>query len=137
MINYNYENYIADCAQNIESFYIFENGIKREINKNTLNFKLFKKGIGIALKKARVMPAFGVSLHNETQNALKKDMWLQINFNKKQEINGLPFDALLVKLEVASGVNLIRLHDGKYEGRCIYLEFDEIYDLKGIVSKLI
>lgn len=135
MITCNYGNNMSECVQYIESFYIFENGIKREINKNTLNFKLFKKGVGIALKRARVMPAFGVSLHSETQNALKKDMWLQINFNKKQEINGLPFDALLVKLEVASGVNLIRLYDGKYEGRCIYLEFDEIYNFKDIISK--
>ena len=80
------------------------------------------------------MPAFGVSLDYETQNELKQGEWLQVNFSFEENANGLLFNSLLFKLDTVSGFNLIRLHNGKYEGRCIYLDFDDILDLKQILN---
>ena len=79
------------------------------------------------------MPAFGVSLHNETLNEIKSNCWLQVNFNKEIVKNGLPFNALLFRLEETQGFNLIRLYDGKYEGRCLFLDLDKEMDLKNVI----
>lgn len=132
MISYNYEDSMIDCLQNIESFSIFESGNKIVISKENEEFNIILKKIEEIFSSSRVMPAFGVSLHDETLNALKQDNWLQIDFNQEISKNGLPFSSLLFKLEITSGFNLIRLYNGKYEGRCIYLDLNEPTDLNCI-----
>ncbi|MBQ8615413.1 MAG: hypothetical protein IJ415_02485 [Clostridia bacterium] len=134
MINYNYIDNMADCVQNIESFSVFESGNIRVISKGNEVFNKILKNIEELFSTSRVMPAFGVSLHDETLNALKQDNWLQINFNEELEKNGLPFSSLLFKLEITSGMNLIRLYNGKYDGRCIYLDLNEPIDLNCILN---
>ncbi len=134
MINFNYDNSLTKCVENIKSFFVFKNGEQELISVDNENFNKLKETIVQIFDKARIMPAFGVSLDDETQNAITKDEWFQINFSKTQNENDLPFDSLLIKLETVSGFNLIRLHNGKYEGRCIYFDFDDILDLKQILN---
>ena len=134
MISLNYNDNMSGCVECICDFIIFKDGHKLVLNNSDKEFELTKEKIKKIFQQARVMPAFGVSLDNETQNALKSGCWLQINFSHELEVNGLLFNALLFKLETTSGFNLIRLHDGQYEGRCIYLDFDEILDLKQIFN---
>ena len=129
-------NYIVHnkYIEKIESFFVFQNGVKKVVELNSENNKILKDEITNILKKSRIMPAFGVSLHNETLNEIKKGQWLQINFSSEMNIGGLLFNSLLIKLEKTNGINLIRLYNGKYEGRCIYLDFDEEIDLNEMLK---
>lgn len=118
----------------VESFTIFNNGKSKEINKNNKSFFIINEQLENLFKSARLMPAFGVSLHNETLNELKYNNWLQINFEKELNKNGLNFTSLLFKLDNTSGFNLIRLNNGRYDGRCLYLDLSENIDLQTIIK---
>lgn len=74
------------------------------------------------IENAYDMPAFGVSLHNETLEALKNGRWIEFEFNEKQTYNGMTFEKLLIQVEsVFQGFNLIRYNSEKgYDGRCFY-----------------
>lgn len=130
----NNENEIINCLNFIESYTIYSNGNIKTIDKNICDFKKLTQNIKNLFLNARVMPAFGVSLHNDTISALQSDSWLEINFCKELNINDLPFNSLLFKLEETYGINLIRKHNNKYDGRCIYLDFLEKVDLNHIIS---
>ena len=80
------------------------------------------------------MPAFGVSIHEHTMQALQSGFWIKFNFKEQMKHNDMPFDALLVNIMPNDkGFNLIREVDGKYEGRCFYLNLENdmqsLYDL--------
>ena len=87
------------------------------------------------LKDSRVMPAFGVSIHNETINAMQKGVWLRLSYDETKWVNGMNFDTLLINVEPKySGFNIIRRNDGLYEGRCYYIDLanstmQPLYDL--------
>lgn len=134
MINLNYQDNISQITEYIADFTIFKNGTKIKVGKADKFYNDLICNIEGLFSLSRVMPAFGVSLHDETLNELQNGEWIQINFNKEIEKNGLPFNALLFKLEVTGGMNLIRLYNNKYEGRCIFIEFNEILDLQQIFN---
>ena len=130
------EDSLIDYLQYVESFTIFKYGKTNEINAENKEFVLIKNKLNLLFYSARIMPAFGVSLHTETLDVLETDNWLQINFLKELQINGLNFNALLFKMEKTNGFNLIRLYNNKYEGRCIFLDLNEEIDLKLILNSL-
>lgn len=137
MINIiDYSDSMVDCVQYVESFYVYENGNKKTLDKTSKEFALTLKNVENVFKTARVMPAFGVSLHEETLKEIRNDNWLQINFSKQMNKNDLLFNSLIFKLEKTNGINLIRLYNGKYEGRCIFLDFDDEVDLNELINKL-
>jgi len=80
------------------------------------------------------MPALGVSIHEFTTNELQNDNWLEINFESELQIDDLPFTSLLFKLEETGGINLIRKHNNKYDGRCLYLNLEKTTDLISVIS---
>ena len=64
------------------------------------------------------MPAVGVSIDNLTREEMKSGSWIELEFDQCYIFNEMPFDALLIKVEKDNyGFNLIRRHNGKYEGR--------------------
>lgn len=128
------ENTMVDTLDKIESFTIFKDGKEIEINKENKKFNSVFLAIEDTFRRGQILPAFGVSLHNETLNALKSDEWLQINFKEELIKNGLPFTALLFKLDNVYGVDLIRVNNNRYEGRCIHLNFFENLNLKNIIE---
>ena len=73
---------------------------------------------------AHDMPAFGVSLDSYTKKEMKKGLWVEFDFGKTLECNGMPFEKLLVSVEKDSqGFNLIRYNlNCGYDGRCFYLD---------------
>lgn len=81
------------------------------------------------------MPALGVSIHELAIEGRKHGTWLEFNFDKTYCFNDLPFDALLIEIEPNfGGFNLIRRVDGRYDGRCLYLNLNNknmqvLYDL--------
>ncbi len=121
------ENYneLNNIIKDITSFNIYYKNKRINIDKDNKHFSTIIDKIVDNIKKARIMPALGVSIHEETIEAMKRDCWIEINFIAEQEINDLPFDALLMRVERTSGINLIRKYKGRYQGRCIYLDFDE------------
>ena len=131
----NNAQYVKNYLKDIKNIEIYKQGQKTILNKDSKEFdKAIKKILKIALR-GRIMPALGVSLHDDTVNALKTDSFLKINFNKEFTINDLPFTALLFRLEDnCYGINLIREYNNRYDGRCIYLAFDEPVNLKEIVK---
>ena len=76
---------------------------------------------------AHQMPAFGVSLHNETVKVLKDGVWAEFNFPQVYSSNGMSYSKLLVNVKPEwRGFNIIRYTPERgYDGRCFY------YDLCG------
>lgn len=128
------ENTMIDTLDKIESFTIFQDGKETEINKENKKFNSIFLAVEEVFAKGQILPAFGVNLHDETLNALKSDEWLQINFKEEQIKNGLSFSALLFRLDNVYGVDLVRVNNNKYEGRCIHLNFFENLNLKNIIK---
>ena len=86
-----------------------------------------------ALDDARQMPAFGVSIHKLTVEEMKSGIWVKFIYQQTMEVDGMPFDELLVHVQKdMHGVNIIRGNGGSYNGRCFYLDLngtlDEVYD---------
>lgn len=126
-------NNIYECLQNVESFNLYLNGKKELVLKSNKQFKIILSNLKELFEQARVMPAFGVSFHDEMLNALQTDTWLEINFSTEQIVNDLNFSSLIFKLEETYGTNLIRKQNNKYDGRCIYLDFIEKVNLKNLL----
>lgn len=103
--------------------------ILKECNATTLTKEEYDKYVAIMksiLQGSHDMPAFGVSLDLETKQALQKGIWLQLTYPATQEVNGLPFDTLLIELHPDhSGFNIIRGNNGIYDGRCFYIDLVE------------
>ncbi len=129
----NNENTVQDLLEKVESFSVFTKGKEEIIAKDHEKFSKIKEKLNYVFFVSRLMPAYCVSLHQETQQAMQNEKWFQINFKETLLKNELPFSALLFKLEEVSGFNLIRLHENKYEGRCLYLSLDETIDLENFV----
>ncbi len=127
-------NEIANCLDFVENYTIHLNGKIKKIDKNNKDFQDLTQNLENLFLNARVMPAFGVSLHDDTLLALETDTWLEINFENEQKINDLPFSSLLIKLEESYGTNLIRKYNNRYDGRCIYLDFMEKVDLTKVIA---
>lgn len=127
-------NELTQILQNVESFNIYTNGMKENVKKSSPDFKSIQQNLNKLFMQALIMPAFGVSLHNETLNELKTNTWLEINFDSEQEINELNFSSLLFKLEPTFGTNLIRKYNNRYDGRCIYLDFMQEINLNIILE---
>lgn len=77
-------------------------------------------------KNSRTMPAFGVVFDNEFQKELQNGTYISLKFNGVFEVNELPFDELVFKVEPDwQGFNLMRGMKGVFEGRCIYINLQD------------
>lgn len=71
---------------------------------------------------SREMPAYGVSLDNETKNEIRNGYWLEFRYNNTQTHNEMPFDTLLINVKKDyQGFDIIRGQKGIYEGRCFHI----------------
>ena len=129
MIVMNYEQKINDIIKTASSIVVYRDGKRQTFASGQAEFSNILNKILACFENSRIMPAFGVSLHDETLKAMQTGAWVEVVFPAQQELNDLPFTSLLFRLDNAFGINLIRRHEGKYSGRCIYLEFDAQSDL--------
>lgn len=88
------------------------------------------------LNGSHEMPAFGVSLNGETVKQLKSGLWVEFDFGKQTEHNGMPFEKLLVEVNKSFyGFNIVRYTQARgYDGRCFYIDLvnkdmSELYDV--------
>ncbi len=75
---------------------------------------------------SKTMPAFGVTTPEMFAEDLKSGNFVSMKFDGLFEVNGLPFDELVFKVDKDyHAFNLIRGNNGVYNGRCIYIDLDE------------
>lgn len=85
-------------------------------------------------KGSREMPAYGVSLNQETKAEMQKGIWVELGFSKMHTHNEMPFDSLLIEVQPHfQGFNLIRGQNKIYEGRCFHIyspqtTMEKLYD---------
>ncbi len=119
-----YQNEFVEIFNHLSKMEVIQNSKSVNYSKEDVNFDKIKTALLQSFDTARLMPAFGVSLHNETLKALKSGKWIKLTFDTQMTLMQLPFDELLINLDDVSGSNLIRKYNGKYDGRCIYIDFD-------------
>ncbi len=102
---------------------VYTVGDKKTYQSGTKEFRDILKCWNEMLENAYDMPAYGVSLHKQTLEEMKSGRWIEFDFGKQLEYNGMPFEKLLVQVEsVYQGFNLIRYNKkGGYDGRCFYI----------------
>ena len=76
------------------------------------------------IDSARIMPAFGVSLHNETIGEMKKGVWVEFGFNGQYSSNGMSYEKLLVAVRPDwRAFNIVRYTAERgYDGRCFHYD---------------
>lgn len=76
------------------------------------------------LDGARMMPAFGVSLHNETVNEMKKGVWAEFDFGGQYSSDGMTYEKLLVAVRPDwRAFNIVRYTAERgYDGRCYHYD---------------
>ncbi len=75
------------------------------------------------LADSHTVPAFGVVFDDMYQQEIQSGNFVSIKFANVCEINGLPFDQLVFKVEKDwQGFNLMRGENGHFQGRCIYVD---------------
>lgn len=90
--------------------------------KGNDKFEIVLSSLLDVLADSHEMPAYCVSLDEETRKAKNEGVWIEFVFNENCKHDGMDFESLLVKVEKENfAMNLIRKHDGKFEGRCFHL----------------
>lgn len=101
---------------------VYKDGLKTEFEKGSDEFSEILLSLKSITTGAREMPAYGVSLHEETIKEMQSGYWIELNFDKTKTHNEMPFDSLLIKVEKEwLGFDIIRGQKGVYEGRCFHL----------------
>ena len=134
MIEYYVEN-LNKCFNNVGQINYYKNGKKKEIKINKLQKLIIKNYFSTILEDAHVLPSLGVSLHNETKKEMQSGEWIEILFSTEQTLDGVRFEGIVFKLEETNSLNLIRVVDGKYDGRNIYIMLDDAVNLSEIFKK--
>ena len=105
---------------------LYKNGQTKIVLKDDKLFNELMQIWQVNLKNSFEMPSLGVSLDNETKQALKNGYFVEFLFEKTMTHNDMPFDSLLIELtNEQGGYQLIRGLDNTYEGRCFYLNLFE------------
>ena len=115
-------NSITNFLKEAKSITVSKNDEEFAYLKGDDKFEELLSSINQVAKGAHDMPAYGVSLDNDTKSAKQKGMWIELQFDKTQTFNEMPFDALLFEVnEKYEGINIIRKNNKTYDGRCFYL----------------
>lgn len=117
---------IQKIFDEVQSINIYENGSTVQLLPSQMGFTLVINGFKNVLANARQMPAFGVSLDNETRSAMAEGLWVEFDFGKRLTYAEMPFEKLLAQVVSShSGFNLIRYNSKEgYAGRCYYFDID-------------
>ncbi|MCH5142697.1 MAG: hypothetical protein J1G07_03165 [Clostridiales bacterium] len=122
VIAINYMREISNVFEKADCINVYTEGEVKSYKSGTDEFKGIITCWYEMIEGAYDMPAFGVSLHDETLEAMKSGRWIEFEFDNKQEHNGMSFEKLLIQVESGfKGFNLIRYNaEMGYYGRCFY-----------------
>ena len=130
MISVNdYSDTMVDCFDFVEKIEILNDGKVRVFKNDSKYFAKTVENLKNTFEQARLMPAFGVSIHDDTIEAIAHGEWIKVYFTRELEKNGLPFNSIVFKLDTVTGMNIIREYNNRYDGRCLYVDFDTEVDL--------
>ena len=133
-INFLQDYRLYDFFTNSNKITLFKDGENRIYEKDTDEFNEIMSAFTDMIYNSFEMPAYGVSLHNETVKAMQNGIWIKFEFPEEQTHNEMPFNALLINVVPDYvGFNLIREIDGEYKGRCYYLNLEN-KDMSGLYS---
>ena len=125
----------CDITEEVQKITVYNNGEAKEYSRGD-EFNLIINGWCDLLEGAREMPAFGVSLNEETLAARNSGVWVEYGFDKTLTHNGMSFSKLLVGVQPTyKGFNIVRYNaDGGYFGRCFYIDLvnrnmSDFYDI--------
>ena len=115
---------LNDIIASSESINVYNNGEMTVYGQEETPFNQIIEGWTALCENAREMPAFGVSLNNETIEARSVGLWVEFVFDREYSHSNMTFEKLLVKVEKRwQGFNIFRYksQDG-YNGRCYFLD---------------
>ena len=115
---------LNDIITSAESINVYNNGEVTVYRQDEEQYNQIVDGWIILTENSREMPAFGVSLNNETLEARKSGLWVEFVFVKRYEHHGMPFEKLLIKVEKEwHGFNIMRYNSQSgYSGRCFFFD---------------
>lgn len=117
---------LADVFAQAEKVRILHDWEEILYPKGDTRFSRILKAWNELLQNARQMPAFGVSSDKLTREEMKEGIWVEFIFEAEQESGGMPFETLLICVKGEfRGFNIVRRTQGKYQGRCYYVDLGE------------
>lgn len=130
---------IKDIQNHLQSVGVYDNGVVTIYGENDDKFNTICTVWKGMLQGARQMPAYGVSLHAETQSAIQSGVWVEFSLDGQYSNNGMPFEKLLVNVSPEfSGFNIIRYTSPQgYDGRCFYFDLidGDMHDFYNAVTQ--
>ena len=121
---------ICEVFSEAQSITLHRDGKVERFVCGDATFEVILDGFEKTIEGARQMPAFGVSLDNDTREAMKMGLWVEFTFKNTLFCNEMPFERLLIEVRAESqGINIARYNaTAGYHGRCFFL------DLNGTMS---
>lgn len=117
---------LFDIMQNASSIVIVNEGVEKTFNKNSEEFNKILQTYNKTIQNGYEMPAFGVSIHENTISSLNSGLHVKFIFLDTQKHGQMEFEELLISINKDHmGFNIIRKINGKYEGRCYYMNLNE------------
>lgn len=112
---------IVQYLKDVSKINVYCDGKKYVYRAEDMVFRLIINEMEYILSDAHDNPAFGVSLHEETIQAMRQGKWIELCFDREMIYNEMNFESWLIQIESQGmGFNIIRKYQGKYEGRCYY-----------------
>lgn len=113
-----------DVLPYVETAEIIANGNRIEISQEQQ--QSFMEQIEMLFEDSHTMPAFGVVFDDMFKEEIKSGLYVSMKFPQVFEVNNLPFDELIFKVEPDfQGFNLMRGMKGIVQGRCIYIDLQD------------
>ena len=127
---------LDNAFESAETINVYNEGAIETYESNSKQFDEILVCWTNMISCVHLMPAFGVSLNDLTLKAVQSGLWIEFDFAKQLESEGMPYEKLLIQVSKGNcGFNLIRYNSvGGYDGRCFYYDLngknmDELYDL--------
>ena len=111
---------------------VYVNGNVVEISE--ADREALKEKVEAIFESSHTLPAFAVTTDEIFHEQIKDGIFVSIKFDNVLQINELPFDELIYKVEKDThGFNLFRGMNGIFQGRCIYIDMmdgnmNDLYD---------
>lgn len=107
-----------------EKINVYNDGVVKSYCAGSEEFTKVLDSWNELLSGTRQMPAFGVSLNDNTLQAMKSGLWVEFEFSEEKKCCEMPYEKLLINVQKSfCGFNIIRYTAVRgYDGRCFYID---------------